>query len=120
MALKKLLVDVGTNKQQHSGIEFTSIREIKILKAIDLPNIVKLKDVFVENDNIYLAMECLVCDLAKLIDDEKVTFTEEDIADIFRQVVLGVNHLHKNWILHRVDWVDSGLETAKYLGRQVR
>lgn len=103
VALKKLLVDVRRVDQQHSGIDFTSIREIKILKAIDHPNIVKLKDVFVENDNIYLAMECLVCDLAKLIDDEKVTFTEEDISDIFRQVLLGVNHLHKNWILHRVD-----------------
>lgn len=55
-----------------------------------------------ENENIYLAMECMVCDLAKLIDDEKVVFSEDDIADIFRQILLGVNHLHKNWILHRV------------------
>lgn len=47
-------------------------------------------------------MECMVCDLGKLIDDEKVTFTEEDISDLFHQVLLGVNHLHKNWILHRV------------------
>lgn len=85
-----------------SGIDFTSIREIKILKAIDHPYIIKLKDVFIEKDNIYLAMECLVCDLGKLIDDPKVTFTEDDIADMFKQILLGMQHLHKSWILHRV------------------
>lgn len=88
--------------QSLSGIDFTSIREIKILKAIEHPNIIKLKDVFVEKENIYLAMECLVCDLGKLIDDTKVTFTEDDIVDIFKQVLLGVQHLHRSWILHRV------------------
>ena len=62
---------------------------------------------FVENENIYLAMECLVCDLAKLIDDEKVVMTEADIADLFKQILEGVLHLHKNWILHRVASTDS-------------
>lgn len=47
-------------------------------------------------------MECMVCDLGKLIDEERVVLTEEDIVDIFKQILLGVNHLHQNWILHRV------------------
>ncbi len=73
-----------------------------------------------ENENIYLAMECMVCDLAKLVDDEKVVFSEDDIADLFKQILLGVNHLHKNWILHRVGLADTGLEASKYSGGQVR
>ena len=87
------------------GIDFTSIREIKILKELDHPNIIKLKEVFVENQNIYLAMECMVCDLAKLIDEAnkgKVVISESDIVGIFKQILSGVNYLHKNWILHRV------------------
>lgn len=97
-----------------SGIDFTSIREIKILKAIDHPNIIKLKDVFIEKENIYLAMECLACDLGKIIDDAKVVFTEEDIVDIFKQILLGVQHLHKNWILHRVLFFYLGSKASKY------
>ena len=76
--MKKLMVDPKT------GINFTSIREIKILKEIEHPNIISLKDVFVENGNIFLVMECLVCDLGKLIDDPKVIITEADTVRIFK------------------------------------
>ena len=65
-------------------------------------NIIQLKDIFVDNNCIYLAMECLVCDLGKLIDDERAVFAEEDVVDLFKQILSGVGHLHKNWILHRV------------------
>lgn len=102
VALKKLMLDVDKSlNEANSGIHFTSIREIKILKEIHHPNIVKLRDVFVENGNIYLAMECLSCDLAKLIDDPKVVMKEGDVAEIFHQILKGVQNLHENWVLHR-------------------
>lgn len=97
VAIKQLMVNPNT------GIDFVSIREIKILKELDHPNIIKLRDVFVEQGNIYLVMDCLVCDLGKLIDTPKVTITEADTVTIFKQLVEGVAFLHKHWILHRVD-----------------
>jgi hypothetical protein len=75
---------------------------VRILKEVNHPNIVKLIEVFYHHQNLYLAMECLVCDLAKLIDDPKVIMTEADIAIIFKQILQGVEHLHKQWVLHRV------------------
>ena len=74
----------------------------------------QLKDIFIEEGNIYMAMDYMSCDLAKIIDDPKVTITEEDIVHIFRQVLQGLEHLHKNWVLHRVVTTHPGHETAQY------
>ena len=59
IALKKMKID------QSVGINFTSIREIKILQQCQHPNIMKLLDIFTENQSLYLVMELMSCDLAQ-------------------------------------------------------
>mgnify|MGYP000564798327 CR=1 FL=1 len=95
VALKKLLFNEKT------GINFTSVREIKILKEIAHPNVVRLRDLFMDNQGLYMAMDYMTCDLAKIIDDSSISLTEGDIAVIFRHIMEGVAHLHKHWIIHR-------------------
>lgn len=86
---------------------------MRILKEVSHPNIVRLIEVFYHYQNLYIAMECMVCDLAKLIDDPKVVMTETDIAIIFQQILLGVEHLHKQWVLHRVVAAHPGHQAAE-------
>lgn len=103
VALKRLMTDVGyALKQEKYGLDFSSIREIKILKETNHPNIIRLRDVYIENKSIFLAMDYMVCDLARLLSDKKHVMTEGDIVHIFRQIVSAVDHLHKRWIMHRV------------------
>lgn len=72
------------------------------MKETNHPNIIRLRDVYIENKSVFLAMDYMVCDLARLLSDKKHAMTEGDIVHIFRQIVSAVDHLHKRWIMHRV------------------
>lgn len=75
---------------------------MKILKEIKHENIISLKDVFVEEESLFMGLEYMVCDLSRIIDDSEISLNNNDIKNIFKQIVEGVKHLHDNWILHRV------------------
>lgn len=55
-----------------------------------------------EENSIFMGLEYMVCDLAKLIDSKEISLNNRDIGFIFKQIIKGVKHLHDNWILHRV------------------
>ena len=80
--------------------------EIIILKKVNHPNIVKLYDVKVQYDYIYLVME--YCNGGSLYDalnkyklKNKRPFTEEIVQFFMRQILSGVEYLHKHGIIHR-------------------
>ena len=75
--------------------------EIKIMKALDHPNIVKLLDVYRTLTHCYLITEyCPSGDLASLIRKQG-RLSEPQATDIMRQVVDAVKHLFQKGILHR-------------------
>ncbi|CAM6032059.1 unnamed protein product [Sphagnum compactum] len=76
--------------------------EVHLLENLNHPNIVKVLDVF-ENENYYqLVMEKLGCgmDLFEFIENHP-TLDESLISFIFRQIVSAVDYLHENGIVHR-------------------
>ena len=80
--------------------------EINILKEIDHPNIIKLIDVKETNQFYYLVMElCNGGGLSDCLEDYKNAykrpFPEETVQYLMRQIVDGINYLHKRNILHR-------------------
>jgi serine/threonine protein kinase len=85
-----------------TGIDFTSIRELKILREVRHNNVIGLRDVFAEKGSLFMALEYMVCDLGKLIDTSNISLNHQEISYIFYHIVKGMNHLHENWILHRV------------------
>ncbi|XP_027334528.1 serine/threonine-protein kinase MHK isoform X2 [Abrus precatorius] len=66
--------------------EYTNLREVKALRKMNHPNIIKLK----EDGNLY-----------QLIKEREKPFSEEVIRCFMSQVLHGLSHMHKKGFFHR-------------------
>ena len=98
VAMKKILIDV-----EPEGIPSTAIREICILRELDHPNIVKLKDVVATDEELYLIFEFLDQDLKQFLDKlpPEQLLAPDQVKILFYQMVRAVAYLHSNRVLHR-------------------
>jgi len=105
--------DVITNEQvaikdvifhnPNEGVPSTSIREVSILKALQHPNIVALRDVVHENINdtesLTLILEFVQYDLLQYL--EHSAYGVDVCKNCFRQFLRAVAHVHGAKIMHR-------------------
>jgi len=103
VALKKIKMD-----NEKEGFPITAIREIKILKSLRHENIVELKEIVTSKGpdqktlkNVYMVFEYLDHDLAGLLDIPEVKITDSHIKCFMKQLLSGVQYMHRNKILHR-------------------
>lgn len=99
--MKKIKMD-----QENDGFPVTSVREIILLRELDHPNVVKLREVVVgfRSDTIFLSFDCYPTDLAQLIDslhNRRLELTLSDIKTLMIEMLLGVEYLHRHSVLHR-------------------
>jgi len=76
-------------------------REIDIMKRVDHPNVLKLKEVFETDDTIALVMELVTGGELFYKIVEKGSYSEKDAANIVAQMINGVDYLHDKGIAHR-------------------
>eukprot|EP00922_Rhytidocystis_sp_ex-Travisia-forbesii_P052747 GHVS01078251.1.p1 GENE.GHVS01078251.1~~GHVS01078251.1.p1 ORF type:complete len:339 (+),score=30.41 GHVS01078251.1:185-1201(+) len=108
VAIKKVKVEVASDEENKKGrqsigslgIHFTTIREIKVMREIQHPNIMGLLDVFVEGDFMNLVMDHMESDLKKVLDS-KVRLSESHVKCIMLQILSGLKELHGWWFVHR-------------------
>lgn len=81
--------------------ECMSLREIKSLRKLTHPNIVKLKEVIRSNDELHLIFEYLDQNLYDLIKDKASYLPESTIKSIIFQTLEGVAYMHKHGFFHR-------------------
>jgi serine/threonine protein kinase len=76
-------------------------REIQIMKKLSHPNILKLYEVYEDDEQFFLVMELVKG--KELFDKivERGMYSERDAANIIVQVVSAVKYLHENGIAHR-------------------
>ena len=99
------------NEMRTEGIPTTTIREIRALRALTHPNIVKMHEVYTEGpgsegspDDIYLIFEYAPQDLAGLMFQKKNQKKNLELAEIqsfSRQIPAGLGHCHACRIIHR-------------------
>jgi serine/threonine protein kinase len=88
---------------QSEGVPSTTIREISVLREINHPNVVKLKDVIMCPSKMYLVFEYLEMDLKKKIDTLGAgnSFSSPVIKNYMKQLISGVAACHSRRIIHR-------------------
>lgn len=105
VALKQVLI-----KHEREGFPVTAIREIKILKQLQHPNIVDLIDIVCDYreeeipSTIFIVFELCTRDLAAAIQDRLPTrgsLSTSESKWIFRQIMEGVAYCHSEGVFHR-------------------
>jgi len=94
--IKKIKISNFTKADEES-----IMNEIKILKVIDHPHIMKIYEYYEKNDHLYIVTEFLAGgELFERI--EKLSkFTEATAANYIRQILMAVSYLHSKSIIHR-------------------
>jgi len=94
--------------------------EIKVLKILSHPNIIKMEDAFDTSDSVYMVLE--QCHGGELFDYvvEKGTLSEEEASTIIRNITSAVQHMHSLHIIHRDLKPENLLLTSKNKDAEVK
>eukprot|EP00026_Physarum_polycephalum_P007029 Phypoly_transcript_07082.p1 GENE.Phypoly_transcript_07082~~Phypoly_transcript_07082.p1 ORF type:complete len:433 (+),score=65.04 Phypoly_transcript_07082:304-1602(+) len=95
VAIKKM------KKKFYSWEECLQLREVKSLKKLSHPNIVKLREVIRENDELYFVFEFLDGNLYELMKDRDKLIPEAKIRNFIYQILQGLAYMHKHGFFHR-------------------
>ncbi|GAA0179962.1 non-receptor serine/threonine protein kinase [Lithospermum erythrorhizon] len=95
VAIKKM------KKKYYSWEECISLREVKSLRKMNHPNIVKLKEVIRENDILYFVFEYMEYNLYHLMKGKAKPFTEVEVRNWCYQVFQGLSYMHQRGYFHR-------------------
>ncbi len=97
VAIKKI-----KSERPEEGINFTAIREIKLLRDFKHENVVELVDCFTTSDlAVCLVYECAHTDLEKIINNRDLSLSLADAKQYMLQLLRAVEACHERFILHR-------------------
>ncbi|KAB2064929.1 hypothetical protein ES319_A09G054600v1 [Gossypium barbadense] len=96
VAIKKIRLG-----KQKEGVNFTALREIKLLKELKAPNIIELTDAFPLKGNLHLVFEFMETDLEAVIRDRNIFLSPADIKSYIQMTLKGLSFCHRKWVLHR-------------------
>lgn len=95
VAIKKM------KRKFYNWDECMQLREIKSLKKLNHVNIVRLKEVIRENDELFFVFEYMESNLYQSVKDRDKMIPENKIRNIMFQVLQGLAYMHKHGFFHR-------------------
>ncbi|KAJ1622898.1 kinase-like domain-containing protein, partial [Pavlovales sp. CCMP2436] len=95
VAIKKM------KKKFFTWEECMELREVQSLRKMSHPNIVKLKEVIRENDELHFVFEFLEMNLYQLCKDREKLIPEAKIRNYVYQILQGLAYMHKHGFFHR-------------------
>ena len=96
VAMKKIKLDT-----EDEGIPSTALREISILRELDHPNIVHLRDCVQNEGKLYLVFEFVDMDLRRYMDSTSEPLDTPTVKSFLYQIFAGLNLCHSRGIMHR-------------------
>jgi cyclin-dependent kinase 7 len=97
VAIKKI-----KSERSEEGVNFTAVREIKLLRGFKHENVIELVDCFSTPDQaVCLVYECAYTDLEKILANKKISISLADIKRHMLSLLSAVSACHTQWILHR-------------------
>ncbi|KDP45288.1 hypothetical protein JCGZ_15153 [Jatropha curcas] len=81
--------------------ECMNLREVKALRKLNHPNIIKLKEVVREYNELFFIFEYMEYNLYQIMRERERSFTEEEIRNFMSQLLQGLAHMHRNGFFHR-------------------
>lgn len=97
----KLVAVKRMKKRYYNWDDCMKLREVKALKKLNHKNIVLLREVIRENNQLYLVFEHMEENLYQLMRRQIVPFPEETIQKIVSQILSGLAYIHKHGFFHR-------------------
>jgi len=94
-AIKKM------KKKFYSWEECMGLRELKSLKKINHSNVIKLKEVIRQDDELYFVFEYMEGNLYELMKSRDKYFPESQIRNIMYQIFQGIAFINKMGYFHR-------------------
>jgi len=96
IAMKKIKLE-----KEDDGVPSTAIREISLLKGIKHPNVVDLKEVIYEEDNLYLIFEFCEFDLKKYMRSIGGPLPPDTVKKFTYQILQATAYCHAHRVMHR-------------------
>ncbi|KAG0334788.1 hypothetical protein BG004_000272 [Podila humilis] len=98
---KEVAIKVIRKRKHHNQNKFNTREEIEVMKRLEHPNILKLEDWYESHRKFYLVLELAKGgNLIDLLHNEDLV-KEPQVANIIRQVLMGVQFLHDHDVVHR-------------------
>ncbi|XP_022771530.1 serine/threonine-protein kinase MHK-like isoform X8 [Durio zibethinus] len=81
--------------------ECMNLGEVKALRKLNHPNIVKLKEVVRENNELFFIFEYMEHNLYQIMRERQRPFSEGEIRSFMSQMLQGLAHMHRHGYFHR-------------------
>jgi serine/threonine-protein kinase ULK/ATG1 len=99
-------IEISNDEKQKETTSKYISNEIKIMKELDHPNIIKLHNLYRTNNHLYFIMDyCNGGSLSSILNDYKLhfgkPFSHEIIQHFMIQIVDGLKYIHSKNIIHR-------------------
>lgn len=94
----------NSEKLDEVKIDYTTLREASILKDLVHPNIVRLKEILFSSSEFCMVFEYCHMSLREYLNETKKGLNKLDhnvLKKFAYQIIQGVNHMHRNCLLHR-------------------
>eukprot|EP00252_Welwitschia_mirabilis_P017871 TRINITY_DN397_c0_g1_i1.p1 TRINITY_DN397_c0_g1~~TRINITY_DN397_c0_g1_i1.p1 ORF type:complete len:425 (-),score=65.20 TRINITY_DN397_c0_g1_i1:316-1590(-) len=88
-------------RKYYSWEECMNLREVKSLRKMNHPNIVKLKEVIREHNQLFFVFEFMECNLYQLMKGKDKPFPESKIRNWCYQLFKALAYMHQHGYFHR-------------------
>ena len=122
------IVAIKMMKQKYTSFEeCLQLKEVKSLRKIKHENVIKLLQVFRENDNLYLVFEYIPNGSLLQTINKRGAFTEPEVRYVIMQLLHGLHYVHRQGFFHRdlkpdnLLWAGHTLKIADFgLAKEIR